>query len=614
MATIKKDETSVKTNSPVLKKRTGPEDVVVTDPTLEVPKPKKPLPGNEPTTNGLPPKKKRSNPLTQDQETITTEETKETTSLEQMKQRIAAQKKLEQEMMTQETMRNKERGVLRGKLSAIVKEMEEDEEEEEIVETQQKPTFDSDLKTEALEMQNKKLKKDLENIKKQIQTLFALEYNSIRVIDSNSLELSEDFLNTLGTLPENSSPIELEEQLKIRQAEVASIQLELKQLTEKYELQIKELNKEIKKNTKDLEKLKELKETLTVDKQNLQTENKKLSEQVNSLLEQLNIQSQENKNKELLNSEINTLKEKVTQLELLESQLVEKNNKISQLEQQVNELQTSNNEQQLLNEKEILQNTLEEQSKKIEQLTNDYQLEIEKKNTEVEALKVELQKLQELNNEQLVSENNSLRSELEVQKAKILELEKQLEESLPKEQSVQENTDGLPRIKPTDDLAQKDYAKMNSLENEIKDLRRRVKENEQTIQELNELYQRFVALEKEMVSKSKDVRKYLDFVKQYEVAKVEVEKLSQELEQINIKENKKAHKAKAAEVKSMNYKVAYLEKNIKKIQKKRRVNEYLKVANKIKEFNDQFNIYNSRNEELNVLITEKELLLEQLKG
>lgn len=606
MATIKNEETGVKKTIPVLKKRTAPEDVVVSDPNLEVTETQKPLPGNEPQTNGLPPRKKRTNPLKPEQETVTTEETKEKTSLEQMKERIAAQKRLEQEMMTQETMRNKERGVLRGKINALLREQEEVEDEEEIVETQQKPVFDTDLKTEALEMQNKKLKNDLEKIKKQIQTLFALEFNNVRVIDSDSLELSEDFITTLGNEASPTNISELEEQLKLRQDELTAIQLEIKQLTEKYELQIKELNKEIKKNTKEIEKLKEAKETLTVDKQNLQSENKKLSEQVNSLLEQLNISTQENKNKELLNSEINTLKEKVEQLEVLESQIIEKNNKITELEQEIVKLQSSNsNEEELVKQQE----QFKEQT---EQLNNEHQLELSKKTQEIEQLQSELQKVQE-NNNIILQEKENLQSEVESQKLKIQELEKQVQELLSKEEPEQSN-EGLPRIKPTDDLTQKDYAKMNTLESEIKDLKRRVKDNEQTIAELDELYQRFIASEKQMISKFKDVRKYVELVKQFGIVKSEAEKLSNELEQLNIKENKKAYKAKAAEVKSMNYKVTYLEKSIKRIQKKKRVIEYLKIANKIKEFDEQFSIYNKRNAELNLLITEKEILLEQLKG
>ena len=72
----------------------------------------------------MPLKKKTVNPLeTQDTE----QEGNETISLAQMKKRSAAQKKLEQDMMTQQSLRNQEKGALRNKLSALAKDMSEEE-------------------------------------------------------------------------------------------------------------------------------------------------------------------------------------------------------------------------------------------------------------------------------------------------------------------------------------------------------------------------------------------------------------------------------------------------------------------------------------------------------
>ena len=130
MAT-KKEETSVKT-SPVLKKRTSPDDIITTESTSTSVNPlkKRILPGDEPIKTvkekkEMPLKKKTENPLDQQAPT----ETKEKSSLEQMKERIAAQKKLEQDMMTQQSIRSQEKGVLRNKLSALNKELSEEVQE-----------------------------------------------------------------------------------------------------------------------------------------------------------------------------------------------------------------------------------------------------------------------------------------------------------------------------------------------------------------------------------------------------------------------------------------------------------------------------------------------------
>ena len=60
--------------------------------------------------------KKKINPLD-----IQKEEPKEKSSLDKMRERIAAQKKLEQDMMTQQSLRNQEKVSMRNKLSALTK-------------------------------------------------------------------------------------------------------------------------------------------------------------------------------------------------------------------------------------------------------------------------------------------------------------------------------------------------------------------------------------------------------------------------------------------------------------------------------------------------------------
>ena len=70
------------------------------------------------------------------------------------------------------------------------------------------------------------------------------------------------------------------------------------------------------------------------------------------------------------------------------------------------------------------------------------------------------------------------------------------------------------------------------------------------------------------------------------------------------KEDKRAYKAKVAEAKSMNSKVLYLEKQMKKLIKNKNVSEYTKLLQKIEEFDSQFEDINNRNKELQLSIDE----------
>ena len=71
---------------------------------------------------------------------------KEKSSLDKMRERIAAQKKLEQDMMTKQSLRNQEKVGLRNKLSALSKDLTESSDEEEVT-PKAKPVINTDLKT-----------------------------------------------------------------------------------------------------------------------------------------------------------------------------------------------------------------------------------------------------------------------------------------------------------------------------------------------------------------------------------------------------------------------------------------------------------------------------------
>jgi len=227
MATKKIEEIGVKKETPILKKRTTVEDVVKVESSSEkkTPLKKRTTPLDEPNveksaaslmkkrelptddTSAQTPLKKKANPFDK-----VDEEPKEKSSLDKMRERIAAQKKLEQDMMTQQSLRNQEKVSMRNKLSALSKDLTESTEDEETA-PRVKPVINTDLKTEALEIQNKKLKADLEKSKQQLQALLALEYQNMRVLDSNSLSLSDEFIDNLNTIKEQyESQKKLEEQ------------------------------------------------------------------------------------------------------------------------------------------------------------------------------------------------------------------------------------------------------------------------------------------------------------------------------------------------------------------------------------------------------------------
>ena len=312
---VEKIEESVKKETPVLKKRTLPEDGIKKEKDTSSPILKKrelPLDEKKP----LPEKKKAS------------EAPKEKSSLDQMKERIAAQKKLEQDMMTKQSLRNQEKVGLRNKLSALAKDIAEEE-----TEVRQKPVIELDLKGEAIEAQNKKLKADLEKYKNQLHTLQLLEYENVRVLDIANLSLNEDFISSISNLKDNSN----------NEEKILLIENEKQNLEEK----IKELSKEIKEKEKQIEKINETKEAAVIDKQNLQTENNKLNIQINELLEKLSSADAENKSKDLLTQELESLKQKLDDQEKvhqenLQSEINKSNTLIADLENKLKELESAN--------------------------------------------------------------------------------------------------------------------------------------------------------------------------------------------------------------------------------------------------------------------------------
>ena len=106
----------------------------------------------------------------------------------------------------------------------------------------------------------------------------------------------------------------------------------------------------------------------------------------------------------------------------------------------------------------------------------------------------------------------------------------------------------------------------------------------------------------------------IEFSKEYEKVKELVTKLLHEVSLLNPKANKKEYKAKTSEIKNATSQTTYYEKQLKKLGKKKRIVEYVKVVNKIKEFNEQFKKYDATIQELKSLIEEKEEQLTQLKG
>ncbi len=405
-----KIEESVKKETPVLKKRTAP--------------------GETKTEKSVSPLKKRELPTSKKElsDSVITKsepstESKGKSSLDKMRERIAAQKKLEQDMMTKQSLKNKEKTNMRNKLSALSKEISEQEEETVVKTTKQ--TIDFDLKTEALETQNKKLKSDSEKINQKMQALLALEYENVKVLDDNNITLSDGFMQLVNAYKEqaenkvdNQVVIDLEKLLKDKEALINNLENEktklveknnskVQDIKEKSDEQIKELNKINKEKEKQIEKLTSTKEALTIDKQELQKENKKLSNQVNSLITNLSEKEKEIQDRNKLANELEQLKKQVeTNDNEKESALKEELDKAfanaKDLENKIKLLEEDKKQSEnLLVEKKLLENQLNEQANKIDELLMNYQVQIDEKDKELDSLRKEIlekeKKLDELN-------------------------------------------------------------------------------------------------------------------------------------------------------------------------------------------------------------------------
>ena len=164
------------------------------------------------------------------------------------------------------------------------------------------------------------------------------------------------------------------------------------------------------------------------------------------------------------------------------------------------------------------------------------------------------------------------------------------------------------------ELDQKDLITIKALREEISEINYKISQNEAVKEEMQEQYERFISGAKQMASVIKDVRKYKEFVSEYEIVKSEAEKMQNELANMDIKENKKAYKAKAGECKSMQHKVDYLAKHIKSLRKNKRVDEYIQLVSKIQDFENQFEEIDRRNNELSIQASQKEIEIQTLKG
>lgn len=487
MATSKKvEEKTEKKASPVLKKRTAPGE---TKP-VEVKEKVSPLKKRElPKANEA--KEEKPSKVILPKRVSLTEETekpsKEKSSLDMMRERIAAQKKLEQDMMTKQALRNQEKDNLRGKLRELSRDLEEDEVRE--ITPKAKPAIEFDLKSEALETQNKKLKNDVEKLKQQLQALLTLEFHNMKVLDPHNLTLSNEFVESINIIKEqveqqknneeqtlkdeltslqkelsnlkakhdaakkaseeaqrvatqaqravNQAKKAIEEQendqvrdfkkeisslektIKDKEKELADIKLEkdslveqhknaIKELKDSLENTIKELNKEIKAKEKQIEKLNESKTTLTADKQSAAKENKKLLTQIENLKAKL--AEADNVWQEKLDKEIALQEKQIKELEA-------KNKKLQK---------AGASDEVLVKEKKQLEDKLLEQTNKIDELLMNYQVQLDEKDKDLDALRKEvIQKEKEIKALKETVKSKPSDDAIQALKDKISDLEKQ---------------------------------------------------------------------------------------------------------------------------------------------------------------------------------------------
>lgn len=678
MATKNLEELVAKKESPVLKKRTSPEEVTNDAQPTEKKSPlkkrstpldemnpensvatlmkKRELPGED--KESVTPLKKKTNPFDKKDE-----EPKEKSSLDKMRERIAAQKKLEQDMMTQQSLRNQEKVNMRNKLSALTKDLNEEAEEDVdivIPTPKAKPIINSDLKTEALETQNKKLKSDLEKSKQQLQALLSLEYQNMKVLDSNNLSLSDEFIQNINNLKEqyeaqkNLEEQSLKEELNSLQKELVDLKNknaaakkasdearkaaaqaekaieETKRVIEEQENdqirnfkeEIKELEKQIKDKEKQIsavnnEKEKVIKEYDTKLEQ-LNKNNEELNNIINDLKQNIaSLEKQISENNELININ-NELKAKLDQLEKdyqvqLKEQLDKSFEKVSQLEKDADEMndKLSNKDNEINQLKEQLNKSTDAVAK-FEKDLNDSKEQLSNKDKEIIQLKA---KISSLPTQEQVNDLQSKVDKLETSSKEKEELQTKYNNLLTEKEQLSNNEQALQQQllqlqeqisvltkQQEEQTKEAESEKAKEISRQIELVELKIKENNNIISELKEQYDRFIYCKDKLINDFAAVRKYTSLIVESELANKNAKIVAEEVSVMNPKVDKKAYKAKLAESKSMNQKALYLTKQIKNLLRNKQVSEYVKLMNKINEFDNQFKEINSRNNELELKI------------
>lgn len=678
MATKNLEELVAKKESPVLKKRTSPEEVTNDAQPTEKKSPlkkrstpldemnpensvatlmkKRELPGED--KESVNPLKKKTNPFDKKDE-----EPKEKSSLDKMRERIAAQKKLEQDMMTQQSLRNQEKVNMRNKLSALTKDLNEEAEEDVdivIPTPKAKPIINSDLKTEALETQNKKLKSDLEKSKQQLQALLSLEYQNMKVLDSNNLSLSDEFIQNINNLKEqyeaqkNLEEQSLKEELNSLQKELVDLKNknaaakkasdearkaaaqaekaieETKRVIEEQENdqirnfkeEIKELEKQIKDKEKQIsavnnEKEKVIKEYDTKLEQ-LNKNNEELNNIINDLKQNIaSLEKQISENNELININ-NELKAKLDQLEKdyqvqLKEQLDKSFEKVSQLEKDIDEMNDKlSNKDNEINQLKGQLNKSTDAVAKFEKDLIDSKEQLSNKDKEIIQLKA---KISSLPTQEQVNDLQSKVDKLETSSKEKEELQTKYNNLLTEKEQISNNEQALQQQllqlqeqisvltkQQEEQTKEAESEKAKEISRQIELVELKIKENNNIISELKEQYDRFIYCKDKLINDFAAVRKYTSLIVESELANKNAKIVAEEVSVMNPKVDKKAYKAKLAESKSMSQKALYLTKQIKNLLRNKQVSEYVKLMNKINEFDNQFKEINSRNNELELKI------------
>ncbi len=439
-------------------------------------------------------------------------------SLDKMRERIAAQKKLEQNMMTQQVLRNQEKDGLRSKLNKLNKELAE----EEVIDTP-KQNINFDLKSEALETQNKKLKQDAEKLKNQLQALMTLEFMDLKVLDPNNLTLSNEFVEAINSIKTQVESQKDKEEQSLKD-ELQSLQLELDNLRAKNE-EAKKASVVIKRVAAQTQKaLDEAKKAIEEQESN---EVRNFKEEIHNLETQLFNKEQELKSLQQEKSTIVKDNEKAIALlkKSLEKEIENLNNKIklqddditlkndlnvklqnetskfeeqiSLLEQKVKELEEKGNKDLvIIQEKEQLEKRLEEQAAKIDSLLLEYQKQLDAKDKEID----------ELRNTIVTKENalaNSIsKDELLAKETEISSLKEQLDNSISKDELLAKETEISSLKEQLDNSISKD--ELLTKETEISSLKEQL-DNSISKEELNNKNDEIESLKQEIKDLNKQI-------------------------------------------------------------------------------------------------------------